>query len=165
VKLVHRDFPIDRLHPEASKAHEAARCANDQEKFWAYHDVLHANAPKGSSEQLKAYAQEVGLDLAAFEHLLEQREIQAAVQQDVEGGTRAGVTGTPTFFINGQLILGAQPVDSFVRVIDEELTRARVSGHAPSFPARSQRPSWPIAPFAVLAVILFGIGSTRPKRE
>jgi protein-disulfide isomerase len=125
VRLVHRDFPIDRLHPEASKAHEAARCANDQEKFWAYHDVLYANAPKGSPEQLKAYAQEVGLDLAAFEHCLNSGKYQAAVQQDVEGGTRAGVTGTPAFFINGQLISGAQPVDSFVRVIDEELARAR----------------------------------------
>jgi protein-disulfide isomerase len=125
VRLVHRDFPIDRLHPEASKAHEAARCANDQEKFWAYHDVLYANAPKGSPEQLKAYAQEVGLDLAAFEHCLNSGKYQAAVQQDVEGRTHAGVTGTPAFFINGQLISGAQPVDSFVRVIDEELARAR----------------------------------------
>jgi protein-disulfide isomerase len=125
VKLVHRDFPIDRLHPEASKAHEAARCANDQGKFWAYHDVLYANAPKGSPEHLKAYAEEVGLDGAAFEHCLNSGKYQAAVQQDVEGGTRAGVTGTPAFFINGQLISGAQPVDSFVRVIDEELARAR----------------------------------------
>jgi protein-disulfide isomerase len=125
VRLVHRDFPIDRLHPEASKAHEAARCANDQEKFWAYHDVLYANAPKGSPEQLKAYAEEVGLDLAAFEHCLNSGKYQAAVQQDVEGRTHAGVTGTPAFFINGQLISGAQPVDSFVRVIDEELARAR----------------------------------------
>jgi protein-disulfide isomerase len=85
VKLVHRDFPIDRLHPEASQAHEAARCANDQGKSWAYHDVLYANAPKGSPEQLKAYAQEVGLDLAAFEHCLNSGKYQAAVQQDVEG--------------------------------------------------------------------------------
>jgi predicted DsbA family dithiol-disulfide isomerase len=70
VKLVHRDFPIDSLHPQARKGHEAARCAHDQGKFWAYHDLLYANAPKASPEQLKVYAQQVGLDLTAFEQCL-----------------------------------------------------------------------------------------------
>jgi protein-disulfide isomerase len=125
VKVVHRDFPIDSLHPQARKAHEAARCANDQEKFWAYHDVLYANAPKTSPEQLKAYAQEVGLDLVTFEQCLSSGKYQVAVQQDVADGTRAGVTGTPAFFINGRLVSGAQPLDRFVRVIEEELARAR----------------------------------------
>lgn len=123
VKLVHRDFPIDQLHPQARKAHEAARCANDQGKFWAYHDQLYANAPKASPEDLKAYAQEVGLDLPAFEQCLNSRKYQAAVQKDVEEGTRVGVTGTPTFFINGRFLSGAQPLESFVRVIEEELAR------------------------------------------
>lgn len=58
VKLVHRDFPIDQLHPNARKAHKAARCANEQGKFWTYHAALYANAPKAGSEQLKAYARE-----------------------------------------------------------------------------------------------------------
>jgi protein-disulfide isomerase len=123
VKLVHRDFPIDSLHPQARKAHEAARCANDQEKFWAYHDVLYANAPNASPEQLKAYAREVGLDLVTFEQCLSSGKYQAAVQQDVAEGTRAGVTGTPAFFINGQLVSGALPLERFVRVIEEELAR------------------------------------------
>lgn len=125
VKLVHRDFPIDSLHPQARKAHEAAWCAHDQGKFWAYHDKLYANAPKASPEQLKAYAQEVGLDLPAFEQCLSSGKYQAAVQKGVEEGTRAGVTGTPTFFINGRLLSGAQPLESFVRVIEEELAQAR----------------------------------------
>lgn len=123
VKLVHRDFPIDSLHPQARKAHEAARCAHDQGKFWAYHDKLYANAPKASPEDLKAYAQEVGLDLPAFEQCLSSGKYQAAVQKDVEEGIRVGVTGTPTFFINGRLLSGAQPLESFVRVIEEELAR------------------------------------------
>jgi protein-disulfide isomerase len=86
VKLVHRDFPIDNLHPQARRAHEAARCANDQGKFWAYHDKLYENAPKASPEQLKAYAKEVGLDLSAFEQCLDSGKYQAAVQRDIEEG-------------------------------------------------------------------------------
>jgi len=123
VKLVYRDFPIDQLHPQARRAHEAARCANDQGKFWPYHDRLYATAPKGSPEDLKAYAQEVGLDLPAFEQCFNSRKYQAAVQQDEDAGVRAGVTGTPAFFINGRLLSGAQPLESFARLIDEELAR------------------------------------------
>jgi protein-disulfide isomerase len=125
VKLVFRDYPIDNLHPAARKAHEAARCAHDQGQFWAYHDAVFATAPKASPEQLKSYAQEVGLDVEAFEHCLNSGAYQAAVQRDVEEGTRVGVTGTPAFFINGRLVSGAQPLESFVRVIEEELARAQ----------------------------------------
>jgi protein-disulfide isomerase len=80
VKLVFRDYPIDQLHPGARKAHEAARCANEQGKFWGYHDVLFANAPKANPEQLKGYAQEVGLDVPAFEQCFSGGKYQAAVQ-------------------------------------------------------------------------------------
>ena len=125
VKLVFRDYPIDNLHAAARKAHEAARCAHDQGQFWAYHDALFANAPKASPEQLKTYAQEVGLDVPAFERCVNSGTHQAAVQRDVEEGSRVGVTGTPAFFINGRLVSGAQPLESFVRVIQEELERAR----------------------------------------
>jgi protein-disulfide isomerase len=125
VELVFRDYPIDNLHPGARKAHEAARCANDQGKFWAYHDALFANAPKASPEQLKTYAQEVGLDVLAFEQCVNSGTYQAVVQRDVEEGTRVGLTGTLAFFINGRLVSGAQPLESFVRVIEEELARAR----------------------------------------
>ncbi len=125
VKLVFRDFPIDQLHPQARKAHEAARCANEQGKFWAYHDLLYANAPKASPEALKAYAKEAGLDLPAFEQCLDSGKFQAAVQKDEDEGIRAGVTGTPAFFVNGRLLSGAQPLESFARLIEEELARAR----------------------------------------
>jgi protein-disulfide isomerase len=125
VKLVFRDYPIDNLHPTVRKAHEAARCAHDQGKFWAYHDAVFANAPKASPEQLKTYAQEVGLDVPAFEQCLSSGAYQAVVQRDVEEGTRVGVTGTPAFFINGRLVSGAQPLEGFVRVIEDELARAQ----------------------------------------
>jgi protein-disulfide isomerase len=125
VKLVYRDFPIDSLHPLARKAAEAARCAHDQGKFWEYHDALFGNAPGASPEQLKAFAQQVGLDLPRFERCFSSGTHAAAVQKDVDEGIRVGVTGTPAFFINGQLLSGAQPLESFVRVIDGELARAR----------------------------------------
>ena len=121
VKVVHRDFPIDQLHPRARKGHEAARCANEQGKFWAYHDKLYENAPKASLEHLKAFAQEVGLDVPAFEQCVASGKHRAAVQRDVEEGQRLGVTGTPTFFINGRQLSGAQPLETFAQAIDEEL--------------------------------------------
>jgi len=125
VRLVFRDFPIDSLHPQARKAAEGARCAHDQGKFWEYHDVLFANAPQASPEKLKAYAAQVGLDLPSFERCLSSGTPEAAVQKDVDEGIRLGVTGTPAFFINGHLLSGAQPLESFVRVIEGELAHAR----------------------------------------
>ncbi|HEV8342015.1 MAG TPA: thioredoxin domain-containing protein [Candidatus Binatia bacterium] len=123
VRIVFRDFPIDSLHPAARKGHEAARCANEQGKFWPYHDKLFANAPKASPEDLKTYAKDVGLDVDAFEQCFNSGKYQAAVQQDIDAGIRAGVTGTPAFFINGRMISGAQPLDTFARLIEEELAR------------------------------------------
>jgi protein-disulfide isomerase len=125
VRIVFRDFPIDSLHPGARKGHEAARCANEQGKFWPYHDKLFANAPKASPEDLKTYAKEVGLNVAAFEKCFSSGKHQGAVQKDVEEGNRVGVTGTPAFFINGRMVSGAQPLDAFARVIDDELAHAR----------------------------------------
>ena len=122
IKLAHRDYPIDQLHPQARKAHEAARCAMEQDRFWAYHDVLYAKSP-AQPEQLKLYAQEARLDMPAFEQCLSSGKYQAAVQKDIEEGKRAGVMGTPAFFINGRLLSGAQPLEAFARVIEEELAR------------------------------------------
>jgi protein-disulfide isomerase len=124
VKLVFRDFPIDSLHPGASKAHEAARCADEQGKFWAYHDKLFAAPANSSPELFNRFAKEVGLNGAAFETCLSGAKYQAAIKKDIEEGQRLGVTGTPAFFINGRLFTGAQPLEVFARVIDEELARA-----------------------------------------
>src|SRR5262249_52548224 len=104
VKLVYRDFPLDNIHPQARKAAEAAQCAHDQGKFWAYHDALFANAPNAGAEQLKKYAQQVGLDLPSFERCLSSGTYAGSVQKSVDEGIRLGVTGTPAFFINGELL-------------------------------------------------------------
>ena len=123
VRLVWRDYPIDNLHPQARKAHEAARCAADQGKFWPYQKALFAGSPK-QPDQLPAVAQETGLDLASFKACVASGKHQAAVQKDVEEGKRLEVTGTPSFFINGRVLTGAQPLEAFVRVIDDELARS-----------------------------------------
>jgi protein-disulfide isomerase len=125
IRLVHRDFPIDSIHSAARNAHEAARCANEQGKFWQYHDVLYANAPKADAAELKSYAKEVGLDVTAFERCVASGKFRDVVQKDVDEGTRLGVTGTPTFFINGRLLSGAEPFERFATIIDEEISRAR----------------------------------------
>jgi protein-disulfide isomerase len=121
VKLVYRDFPLDRLHPRARPAAEAARCAHDQGKFWEYHDLLYANTPRAASEDLRRYAQQVGLNVAKFEQCVSSGVHKAAVQRDIDEGGRLGVTGTPAFFINGRPLEGAQPLEAFVRLIEEEL--------------------------------------------
>lgn len=126
LKLVYRDFPLDSLHPHARRAAEAARCAHDQGKFWAYHDALFANAPRASSEDLRRYAGQVRLDVEKFDACVLSGVHRATVQHDVDEGTRLGVNGTPAFFINGRLITGAQPLEAFVRLVEEELARASV---------------------------------------
>ena len=130
IKLVFRDFPIENLHPGATKAHEAARCANEQGKFWAYHDKLFASPPKSSPEIFTGLAKELGLDISGFENCFDSRKYQAAVKKDLEEGNRLGVTGTPAFFINGRLVSGAQPLEAFARVIDDELARNPVQADA-----------------------------------
>jgi protein-disulfide isomerase len=121
VRLAYRDYPIDGLHPQARKAAEAARCARDQGKFWEYHDLLFAGPPSATPEALERYAGQAGLDVAAFGACLSGGVHRAAVQRDVDEAGRLGISGTPGFFINGRPLTGAQPLEAFVRVIEEEL--------------------------------------------
>jgi protein-disulfide isomerase len=124
IRLVFRDFPIESLHRGATKAHEAARCANEQGKFWAYHDGLFDSPPKSTPEIFKGLARRADLDVVAFESCFESGKYHEAIKKDVEDGTRLGVTGTPAFFINGRLITGAQPLETFTQIIDDELARS-----------------------------------------
>jgi len=124
VKLVYRHFPIDQLHPQARRAAEAAVCANDQGKFWAYHDQLYAAGADASPDRLKALAQAAGLNIQAFDQCLSSGKQQQAVQKDVDEAVRLGIGGTPAFIINGRWLSGAQPLESFARVIEEELRQS-----------------------------------------
>ena len=102
-----------------------ARCAHEQGKFWAYHDALFAAAPKASPDDLKSLAQQSGVELHGFEACLSSGKFATAIATDIDEGKKAGVTGTPAFFVNGRMIGGAQPLEQFVRIIDEELGRQR----------------------------------------
>ena len=121
VRIFHKDLPLEELHPQAQLAAEAARCAGDQGRFWQYHDTLYRTAPKLKPLDLKAYAKDVGLDSAAFDQCLASGKHRSAVQQDLNEGAKLGLTGTPTFFINGREMSGALPLEAFSTVIDEEL--------------------------------------------
>lgn len=123
VRWVFRDFPIAALHPEAQLAHEAARCAGEQGKFWQYHDVLFDRSPVSAPAALRDLALLSGVEAGRFNQCLSSNKYRAAVNADIETGVQLGITGTPTFFINGALFVGNQPLAEFQRVIDRELAR------------------------------------------
>jgi protein-disulfide isomerase len=124
IRLVYRDFPLVQIHPRASRAAEAARCANDQSKFWAMHDALFSHQDKLEDVDLKKAAADLGLDAAKFDQCLESGRHRAQWQKAAADGERYGVSSTPAFFVNGRLMVGAQPYEAFARVIDEELARS-----------------------------------------
>jgi protein-disulfide isomerase len=125
VRVVHKDLPLEAIHPLARQAAEAGRCAGEQGKFWEYHDKLYGNSPKLSAEDLKGAAKEVGLNVTTFEQCFASGKYRGAVQKDINDGAQLGLTGTPTFFINGREMSGAQPLDAFTAIIDEELGQTK----------------------------------------
>ncbi|MGZ8520031.1 MAG: DsbA family protein [Candidatus Binatia bacterium] len=121
LRIVHKDLPLEAIHPQARQAAEAARCAGDQEKFWDYHDKLYERSPKASVNDLKGFAKEIGLNTESFESCFASGKFKAAVQKDLSEAAALGLTGTPAFFINGRELIGAQPIEAFTAIIDEEL--------------------------------------------
>ena len=120
-KLVYRDFPLTNIHPEAAPAAAAAECADDQGKFWEYHDILFENYQTLSTSNYKQWAADLGLNQAQFDECVDSGKYEGEVAQDFSDGQAAGVTGTPTFFVNGQKISGAQPFSSFQAAIEAAL--------------------------------------------
>jgi protein-disulfide isomerase len=125
LRLVHKDLPLDSLHGQARQAAEAGRCADEQGKFWTYHDTLYAKSPKASVEDLKSYAKDVGLNVDSFDRCFTSGKYKGLVQKNLSEGAQLGLTGTPTFFINGRELSGAQPLEAFAAIIEEELAQAR----------------------------------------
>ncbi len=121
VKFVFRDFPV---HGEvAYKAAEAAECAGEQGKYWEYHRMLYKNQREwiSNTSLLYSYAEQLGLDVSAFKSCLDSGKYREEVEKDQQDGIKYGVTGTPTFFINGKKYVGYMPYDQFAKLIDEEL--------------------------------------------
>ena len=123
VRIVWKDFPLTQIHPQAFDAAVAGNCAREQGKFWELHDRMFPNQQALQPEFLKRYAADAGLDAAKFNACLDSSKYQQKVQDAIDAGTKLGVSSTPTVFINGRVVSGAQPFEVFASVIDEELAR------------------------------------------
>jgi protein-disulfide isomerase len=127
VALAYRDMPMSKIHPFARKAAEAARCAGEQGKFWEYHDLLFADQSKLDQDGLMDKARTLKLDEQQFESCLSGEKFKAQIQQDSQDGMRAGVSGTPGFFINGIFMSGSQPQSAFENLVQEQLSASSAS--------------------------------------
>ena len=135
-RYVFKNFPMETVHPEAFKAHEAAACAGDQGKFWEMNDLLFTNHDALAPKQLVTYAKELGLDSELFSKCLESDKHAAMIRSDIEEGIRGGVRGTPVFAIGFtepgasslkvvRVLAGVQPYDLFKEAIEAVLARAK----------------------------------------
>lgn len=125
VAISYRDFPLASIHPHAQEAAEAARCAEEQGKFWQYHDLLFANQDKLDHDGLLQEAASLKLDEKQFAACLAAQKYKAEIAQDEQAGRSAGVNGTPAFFVNGVFLNGAQPQSVFEDSIDDALALAQ----------------------------------------
>jgi len=130
VRYVFRQYPIESLHPQAWGAARAAECADRQGKFWQMHTTIFDNQKQMSEADLKGYARNAGVDLAAYDKCVADPAVTAKITRDLEEGSRIGVTGTPMFFIgkmeNGKLrtikrVNGAESFERFQQAIDAVL--------------------------------------------
>jgi protein-disulfide isomerase len=117
-----KDLPLNSIHPSAQRAAEAARCAGEQGKFWEYRDSLFG-ADQITLDMHKGVAESLGLDSESFLRCLSSEKHREIVESDNEEAAALGITGTPTFVINGIVLAGAQPFEEFTRVIESELKR------------------------------------------
>jgi protein-disulfide isomerase len=134
VKLVYKNLPLENLHPNARAAALAAECANEQGKFWQYHNKLFESqgtwAGLGSTDAAKTfkqYAAGLGLDASSFNACVDSAKYSDKVNKDLQDGTNYGASGTPTFFIGNDKkgyikLVGAQPFSAFQQELDSELS-------------------------------------------
>ncbi|MGH7245706.1 MAG: DsbA family protein [Candidatus Levyibacteriota bacterium] len=117
------------LGPASTVAANAAECANEQGKFWAFHDYMYQNQPDESdtsmynTDSLTTIAQNMGMNADQFRTCLSNNKYNNNVNNDYNDGTKAGVSGTPTTFVNGQAVVGAEPFSAFQTLIDQELAK------------------------------------------
>jgi protein-disulfide isomerase len=120
VNIVYRDFPLT-FHKNAQEAAEAAECAGEQGKYYEMHDQLLGFGVSGGTTTYKNYAENLGLDIEQFNECLDSREMKDEVRKDLKDGQKIGISGTPSFIINGELIVGAQPFSVFQEKIEATL--------------------------------------------
>jgi protein-disulfide isomerase len=122
VKIIFKDFPLPN-HAQAFKASEAAHCAGEQGKYWEMHDKMFANQGALEVPALKASAAALGLSAAEFDQCLDSGKFANVIREDMAQGEKLGVNSTPTLYINGRPLIGAQPFEAFKQAIDEELAK------------------------------------------
>jgi len=121
IRFVYRDFPLYSIHPNAESAAEAANCAGEQNAYWQYHDALFVQKYGLGNEAYNQYAGELGLNAEQFSKCVNDHIYKAEVEADVAAASSLGVSSTPTFFVNGLAVIGAQPFEVFQQLIDKEL--------------------------------------------
>ena len=124
IKVVFKHQPLP-FHNNAKVAAAASMAANEQGKFWEMHDKMFANQQALDRPSLERYAEELKLDMGKFRAALDSNKFDAYITADSNEGMRVGANGTPTFFINGRQVVGAQPIDAFKSVIDDELKKKK----------------------------------------
>ncbi len=122
VRIVFKHLPL-RIHSKAQDAHAAAEAAHRQDKFWEMHDLIFENQRTMSRENYITYAGQIGLDVERFKKDMASGDVRGKLATDSGEAASLGVTGTPAFFVNGRFLSGAQPFESFKRLIDEELKK------------------------------------------
>jgi protein-disulfide isomerase len=121
VRLVYRDFPIESIHPNAAPAAAAANCAHEQGAYWEFHELLFSMQLGLNAQAYQQYASQLGLDEQDFAECLDSGRHLEEVRADLEYAANLGVRSTPTFFVNGIAVVGAQPFELFKDLIDKEL--------------------------------------------
>ena len=129
IRFVYRDYPL-QFHQRAMPASIAAHCGAEQGKYWQFHENLMKEQGDLSDDDLKKRATAIGLDGAKFAACFEAKKVQPAIDVAFKEGQSLGVTGTPSFFVNGRMIVGAKPIDEFKALIQEELDRAATQATA-----------------------------------
>ena len=122
VRIVFRHLPLS-FHDNARIAAYGSICAGNQDRFWEYHDLLFANQRALGREQLSGYAATLALDMEKFETCMSAPETEALVAKDLKDAEQLGASGTPAFFVNGIFLSGAQPIEAFDELIQEEIAR------------------------------------------
>ena len=126
VRFVYKDFPLTSIHFQAQKAAESARCVRDQlgdDGYWRMHDRLFEGQQLLGVTSFKQWARDIGVSGDEFDNCLDSGKYASAVSDDLEEGVALGVNGTPTFFINGTVVVGAQPFAQIAAVIEAELAK------------------------------------------
>jgi protein-disulfide isomerase len=121
IRFVYRDFPVVGGGAVGAAAAHAANCAGEQNAYWDYHDALYSGVYSMDNDGFAMYADDLDLDMEAFEECQESNRYAEEIFEDFNDARSVNVSGTPTFFINGRRLIGAQPFEIFAQFIDEEL--------------------------------------------